>query len=43
MERLMVIKLVGRGCTAEAWLNGLPLARVTPLATEAVVPAHKRR
>jgi hypothetical protein len=41
MERLMVIKLVGRGCTAEAWFNGLPLARVTPLATEAVVPAHE--
>jgi hypothetical protein len=41
MERLLVIKLVGQGCTAEAWFNGLPLARVTPLATEAVVPAHE--
>ena len=41
MERLMVVKLVGHGCTAEAWFNGLPLARVTPLATEAVVPAHE--
>ena len=41
MERLMVIKLVGQGCTAEAWFNGLPMARVTPLVREAVVPAHE--
>lgn len=41
MERLMVIKLVGQGCTAEAWLNGLPMARVTPLAPRSVVPAHE--
>ena len=41
MERLMVIKLVGQGCTAEAWFNGLPLARITPLAPQAVVPAHE--
>lgn len=41
MERLMVIKLVAQGCTAEAWCNGLPLARVTPLASEAVVPVHE--
>jgi hypothetical protein len=41
MERLMVIRLVGQGCTAEAWFNGLPMARVTPLGPEAVVPAHE--
>jgi hypothetical protein len=41
MERLMVIKLVGQGCTAEAWLNGLPMARITPLAPQAVVPVHE--
>lgn len=41
MERLMVVKLVSQGCTAEAWFNGLPLARVTPHAPEAVVPAHE--
>ena len=41
MERLMVLKLVGQGCTAEAWFNGLPVARVTPLAPQAVVPAHE--
>ncbi|MEO8310254.1 MAG: hypothetical protein ABI520_03695 [Caldimonas sp.] len=41
MERLMVIKLVSRGCTAEAWFNGLPMARVTPLASDVVVPVHE--
>lgn len=41
MDRLFVIKLTGVGCTAEAWLNGLPMARVTPLAPQAVVPAHE--
>jgi hypothetical protein len=41
MERLMVVKLVGQGCTAEAWLNGLPMARVTPLAPQAAVPVHE--
>jgi hypothetical protein len=41
MERLMVIKLDGQGCTAEAWLNGLPVARVTPLTPLAVVPVHE--
>ncbi|MBC7939005.1 MAG: hypothetical protein H7Z19_04455 [Chitinophagaceae bacterium] len=41
MERLMVIKLAGLGCTAEAWLNGMPMARVTPLAPLAVVAVHE--
>lgn len=41
MERLMLIKLVGQGCTAEAWVNGLPMARISPQAPEAVVPAHE--
>jgi hypothetical protein len=41
MERMMVVKLVGQGCTAEAWLNGLPMARVTPLVPEAVMPVHE--
>jgi hypothetical protein len=41
MERLMVIKLVSHGCTAEAWFNGLPMALVTPLAPHAVVPVHE--
>lgn len=41
MERLMVVKLTSLGCTAEAWFNGLPVARVTPLAPSAVVLAHE--
>ena len=41
MERLMVIRLAGEGCTAEAWFNGLPMARVTPLVPRAVVPVHE--
>jgi hypothetical protein len=41
MERLMAVKLAGQGCTAEAWFNGLPMARVTPLAPTAVVPVHE--
>ena len=41
MDRLMVIKLVGQGCTAEAWFNGMPMARITPTAPQAVVPAHE--
>ena len=40
MERLMVIKLNGQGCTAEVWLNGLPVARVTPLTPSSIVPVH---
>jgi len=41
MERLMVVKLASQGCTAELWLNGLPVARVTPLAPDVVVPVHE--
>ena len=41
MERLMVIQLVGRGCTAEAWINGLPVARSTPLRPRVLVAAHE--
>jgi hypothetical protein len=41
MERLMVFRLVSQGCTAEAWFNGLPMARVTPAAPQAVVPVHE--
>ncbi len=41
MERLMVIKLVAQGCSAQVWFNGLPMARVTPQAPLAVVPAHE--
>lgn len=41
MDRLMVVKLVADGCAAEAWLNGLPMARVGPLAPQAMVAAHE--
>lgn len=41
MERLMVARLRAQGCVAEAWFNGLPVARVTPAAPEAVVPVHE--
>ena len=41
MERLMVIKLVAQGCCAQAWFNGLPMARVTPQAPLVVVPTHE--
>ena len=41
MDRLMMVKLVGQGSTAELLLNGLPMARITPLATEVVVPVHE--
>jgi len=30
MDRLLVLRLEAAGCVAEAWLNGLPLARVQP-------------
>lgn len=41
MERLMVVKLKAQGCTAEAWFNGLPVARVDAAAPECVVPVHE--
>jgi hypothetical protein len=41
MERLMFFKLSALGCSAQAWLNGLPMARVTPLAPQCVVPVHE--
>jgi hypothetical protein len=41
MERLMVIRLVAQGCNAELWLNGLPVASVSPQAPQVVVPVHE--
>ena len=32
MERLLVLRLDSVGVTAEAWLNGVPLARSGPAA-----------
>ena len=41
MERLLVIKLDAQGCEAEAWLNGIPLARVNAARPRAIVPIHE--
>lgn len=41
MERLLVLKLDAQGCEAEAWLNGIPLARVNAARPRAVVPIHE--
>ena len=35
MDRLVVLHLEAVGCTAEAWLNGVPLARVEGKTAEA--------
>lgn len=37
----MVVTLQAQGCDAEAWLNGLPVARVTAAVPEACVPVHE--
>ena len=41
MERLLVLKLDAFGCEAEAWLNGVPLARVNAARERALVPIHE--
>jgi hypothetical protein len=41
MERLLVIKLDGVDCEAEALLNGVPLARVNAARPRATVPVHE--
>lgn len=41
MDRLLVIRLEAQGCTAEALLNGIPLARVDAAQPCATVPAHE--
>lgn len=40
-ERLMVVRLVAQGCTAEAWFNGMPVARVNPRVPDHIVPVHE--
>lgn len=37
----MVLRLQAQGCAAEAWMNGLPVARVTADAPDACVPVHE--
>ena len=41
MERLLVLRLECQGCHAEAWLNGLPLARAGGAQTVATLPVHE--
>jgi hypothetical protein len=41
MERLLVLKLDAQGCEAEAWLNGIAIARVDAARPNAIVPIHE--
>lgn len=41
MERLLVLRLDSVGVTAEAWLNGVPLARSGPVAGAVTVAIHE--
>lgn len=41
MERLMTLQIQASGCVAEAWLNGLPLARATPQQPLLSLPVHE--
>lgn len=41
MERLLVLRLEAVGCTAEAWLNGVPIARVSHAQPTRVLPVHE--
>lgn len=41
MDRLLVLRLRSQGATAEAWLNGLPLARTPKGGGDCCVPVHE--
>lgn len=41
MERLLVLRLEALGCTAEALLNGVPVARVDSAQTLITLPVHE--
>jgi hypothetical protein len=41
MERLLVLRLESGGLAAEAWLNGVPLARSLPGAPAVTLPIHE--
>ena len=41
MDRLLVLKLTSLNCEAEAWLNGMPIARVGPGRPVATLPVHE--
>jgi hypothetical protein len=41
MDRLLLLRLEGIACHAEAWLNGIPLARISPSQPMAMLPVHE--
>lgn len=41
MERLLMLRLEAADCTAEAWLNGVPIARVSPEQPTRLLPVHE--
>jgi hypothetical protein len=41
IERLLVLKLDAVDCEAEAWLNGIPLARAHPGRPRVLLPVHE--
>lgn len=41
MERLMLAQLQVRGCAAEAWLNGMPIASCAPGQPACNLPVHE--
>jgi hypothetical protein len=41
MERLLVLKLEAAGCDAEAWLNGIAVARVDASRPRSSLPVHE--
>ena len=41
MDRLLMLHLQAQGCAAEAWLNGVPLARVTAERPRWSLPLHE--
>ena len=41
MDRLLVLRLRALGATAEAWLNGVPVARTPKGGGDCCVPVHE--
>lgn len=41
MDRLLVLRLETLGCSAEAWLNGVPLLRATGTQAAVSLPVHE--
>lgn len=41
MERLMMLQVQAQGCIAEAWLNGIAVARATPARPRVDLPVHE--